>query len=190
MNLLRSFQPYPALQAELRRWILDPDFPCITEPTNFGHRPDFGECAHECRLFPPYCHGAPAELELLVPESYRNLLRVTNGFVLYCMSFFGWIHVQPTFQCHSLVSANRFWINEYKRLPEGVIHIGSRTYSWTENLGYFMTPRNQFYAFRKSGEKIAEWGSLDDLFRAELPIARELYEDTKKRLAVALRKRA
>lgn len=88
---------------------MDPDFPCITEPTNFGHRPDFGECAYECRLFPPYRHGAPAELESLVPQSYHHLLRVTNGFFLYCISFFGWTHVQPTYQCHSLVTANRFF---------------------------------------------------------------------------------
>ena len=127
-------------------------------------------------------------MESLLPESYRNFLRVTNGMFLYCMSFFGWTRVQPTFQCHSLVTANQFWINGYARLPKDVVHIGSRKYSWTENVGYFMTPQNEFYAFRKSGENTAQWGGLDALLRAELPIARELYEDTKKRLADATQK--
>lgn len=190
MNLLRSFQHYPALQAELRRWVSDPDLSCITEPTSFGHRPDFGECAHECMIFPPYRHGAPPQLESLVPKLYGSFLHVTNGLFLYCMSFYGWTHVQPTSQCHSLVTANQFWINGYKRLPEGAIHIGSRTYSWSENLGYFMTQRGEFYALTKAGEKIAEWGSLDDLFRAEIPNARDLYENTQKRLADAIRKHA
>jgi hypothetical protein len=190
MMLLRTFQAYPALQAELRRWVPAEDTPSISAPMSLGHRPEFGECAHECVLFPSYSRGAPAELERLVPEEYRQFLRLTNGLFIYCMSFFGWPRPQPTLQCHNLVTANRFWARAYKRLPDGVVHIGSRWHASDENLGYFMSAEGCIYAFTKTGGRITTWANLNDLFLEELPPARELYENGQQQLATIRRQRA
>ena len=50
-------------------------------------------------------------------------------------------------------------------------HLGGRTWSDTESVGYFLDPGGAYRCRRKNGEILGEWPSLRELLAEELPAA-------------------
>jgi hypothetical protein len=150
-----------------------------------GHNPRVGPEAYVFTVF------APAQKEWFerysererkaIPDSYRELLLVTNGCFAYDFSLFGLTPSMQGFppllardkrQCHDLSLANRSWIKEFK-IAEDQFYFGGRALSASENLGYFIGPDSLIQARRKSGDVPREWSDLTVFLREELASAAE-----------------
>ena len=114
-----------------------------------------------------------------VPEPYAAVLAALNGCFAFALALYGLppsLQPQPprgdrrALEPLDLEAANRYWANGY-RDAAGEFHLGGRTRSDTENVGYFLTTDGVYRCRRKSGEVLREWPSLRDLLAEELPAA-------------------
>jgi len=122
------------------------------------------------------------QLEIEVPSLYAEFLSEINGAFLFGMSLFGIpksmmgnppMLNRSSLQCHCLSFAVTDWVRQY-RLPFEAFHFGSRHYSSSENVGYFLND-SLIYCIRKNGEIIGQWRDLTSFLDAELA-ASENYE--------------
>ncbi len=111
-----------------------------------------------------------------IPDPYRAVLATLNGCFAYGLALYGFppsLHHRPPrpdrnlLQPLDLDAANRYWAQRYRAAP-GDFHFGGRTWTATENLGYFITPGGSFQSRRDGGDVVREWGSLRDLLAEEL----------------------
>ena len=112
-----------------------------------------------------------------VPEQYARVLASVNGCFAFGLALYG---LPPSLQERApsakhyalepldLGAANQYWSREY-RGSEGEFHFGGRTWSETENVGYFLTPDGRVRSRRKEGEVVRDWASIEDLLTDELP---------------------
>ena len=114
-----------------------------------------------------------------IPIDYLRFLAVMNGCFAYGMSLYGFtpqLESSPTLfsrtslQCHNLSIANELWIREYK-VAGPIFHFGSRHYSYTENVGYFMNETSAIRAILKSGREVGCWNDFTDFLYDELAAA-------------------
>jgi hypothetical protein len=144
------------------------------------------KCAPEYFVFTIYPPAKPDWLakrrSFEVPVEYLKFLSYANGCFAYSISFYGFTPSMeenpPTLQrrssqCHDLTTANTMWIRSYKNVGDE-IYIGSRSFSRSENLGYFMDDNGRIIAMKKNGEQIGEWFSFCEFLEHELPIAENM----------------
>jgi hypothetical protein len=79
-------------------------------------------------------------------------------------------------QCHDLATAATRWVSTY-RVPAGFFLFGSRHFSATENVGYFIDGGSRLVCARKSGEVIGEWGGFSEFLSDELQASEKLEEE-------------
>lgn len=114
-----------------------------------------------------------------VPETYAAVLGALNGCFAFGLALYGLapsLQMRPprinrhTLEPLDLEAANQYWAPNY-RGADGEFHFGGRTWSDTENVGYFVTPDGLFRSRRKTDGVLREWPSLRDLLAEELPAA-------------------
>lgn len=146
-----------------------------------GAMPWVGPEAFAFVLYPP---ARPAWLRdfghrngRAIPDYYGTVLTALNGCFAFGLALYGLPpslqegapHLDDrTLQPLDLDAANRYWAREY-RGAEGEFHIGGRTWTPTESVGYFVASTGQWRSRRTEGEVLREWPSLRDLLAEELP---------------------
>src|SRR5262249_49444020 len=119
-----------------------------------------------------------------VPIEYLRFLACTNGCFAYGFSLFGFtpsmeshppLFRKTILQCHDLTTANELWRTEYQR-SSGCLHFGSRHYSYTENVGYFMDESGGIVSHLKSGREVQRWKNFTNFLRDELSAAEAFNE--------------
>lgn len=172
--------PYEWLAKELER-LFDVQGGLNHQGTlNIGLNPKYGPCYSACVVHGPLV--GPVD-DLPIFEPYVQVLRRFNGASLHAITLYGIPEEQSNQRrCLSLISANRFWINAFRKLPPASFHFGSRTYSWDENLGYFYDTSLRVFSARKCGEIVGSWPTIEIMLRNEWDIARELEIEMRNRL--------
>ena len=119
-----------------------------------------------------------------IPQLYSNVLREVNGGFCFGMSLCGIplsMLAEPpgldrtTLQCHDLATAATRWVKEY-RLPGAWFHFGSRDFSYTETVGYFIDQASRILCVRKTGEIVGQWTDFATFLANELPASEQLEE--------------
>ncbi|HVU56229.1 MAG TPA: hypothetical protein VHD83_14290 [Puia sp.] len=113
----------------------------------------------------------------IIPDFYGRFLSAINGCFIYDLSLYGIpgsMHEKNllnrrVLQCHDLAIANHDWMLEYK-VPSGYFYFGSRSYSYSENLGYFWH-NDKIKAVRKNGKTLAEWTDFTSFLQDEIAVA-------------------
>lgn len=131
-----------------------------------------------------WIHEAEKEMEKSIPDFYQRFLTNINGCFLYDLSLFGLIQSlsRSFLQCHSLLSANQDWIQEFD-VDQSFFHFGGGTYSPAENTGYFYG-KQKIISVRKNGMILHEWHNFsdflhDELLRAETEMLKEVPKNIK-----------
>ncbi len=153
---------------------------------SIGHRPWVAPLNYAITLYPGLSHDwlerYCARFGLEVPERYAGFLAATNGAFCFNMALAGvppsMLGVPPSLdrsrlQCHDLATAATLWSSEYRRVPGGAFHFGSRHYSARENVGYFLDG-DRILSHRKNGRVVEEWGGLSEFLRDELQASEQL----------------
>ena len=151
-----------------------------------GHRPWVAPENFAITLYP----GLPTDalvryterFRLDVPPVYAGFLTAVNGAFCFGMALAGvprsMLNSTPLLdrsrlQCHDLGTAATLWVSEYRKLPAGAFHFGSRHYSPRENVGYFIAG-DRILSIRGSGRVVGEWGKLSEFLRDELLVSEAL----------------
>ncbi|GHS85135.1 hypothetical protein FACS1894103_6410 [Campylobacterota bacterium] len=116
-----------------------------------------------------------------IPHIYQNLLLQINGFFIFDISLYGLtpsiyakgLLDRKMLQCQSLDDANTQWIREFK-VSNTYFHIGGRSYSDEENIGYFIID-NKIQTILENGKIINEYKNIKDFLTEEIKIAEEMY---------------
>ncbi len=145
-----------------------------------GFNPLFGPCYVSCIIHAPMVASLA---DVPIPASYMNILRRFNGAKFHAIDFFGMLEDESNRRtCLSLTDANRFWINEYRRLPSGAFHFGGRSYNRVENAGYFLNRSLEVFSALKSGRILNKWPSIDAMLLDEYEVAKVIEVERRKRL--------
>lgn len=122
--------------------------------------------------------------KMMIPSQYQTILQRFNGAKLFAISLFGLLDDRSNQRrCLSLEHANQFWINGYKGLPSRSFHFGSRTFSYSENIGYFYNEPGEVYCANKSGKILNLWPSIEEMLRDEWKISKEIEAEMRERLS-------
>ncbi len=149
-----------------------------------AHRPWLG-CFNYALMFFPPAKKTWIKKHREIPESYQRLLLASNGVFAFGFSLFGLapsMQKKPPLldrsklQCLDLSLANCDWIKEYD-VDQRMFHFGGRHYSYTENIGYFMSEDSLICAFRKTGELHREWRNFSSFLSEELRVAEQNAQD-------------
>jgi hypothetical protein len=157
-----------------------------SDSVNIAHRPWLGSLNYTFTFFSP---AKKAWLKRFghkkVPKIYQEILLATNGLFAFDLSLYGLAPSMqqnpPTLnrskqQCLDLSFANEDWIREYN-IDQNLFHFGSRVYSYTEIIGYFMNGESKIRAYRKTGELIREWENFSAFLENELRIAEQIAKE-------------
>jgi hypothetical protein len=118
-----------------------------------------------------------------IPDAYTAVLGASNGCFAFGLALYG---LPPSLQARlrvdrraleplDLDAANRYWAADYRAPDE--FHFGGRTWSESENVGYFLAAHEVYRCRRKNGEVLREWPSLRELLAEELPAAESRERD-------------
>lgn len=144
-------------------------------------RPWVAELNYGLWLFPPvettWLDNFVERTNKPIPNLYKKLLLELNGCFVYDFSLFGLpksvyttgLLDRSTTQQFDLGTANRNWIREYDVDPD-LFHIGGRSYSYSENIGYFIDG-DTILSIRKSGEIIDTWNTLLEFLSDEIAVS-------------------
>jgi hypothetical protein len=148
---------------------------------HIGLNKKYGSGYSACVIHGPLNDAArTAEL----PSEYRDILGHFNGAKLFAISLFGILDDESNNRrCLSLADANQFWIHEYRRLPKGTFHFGSRRFSYEENIGYFYGTSQQVFSARKTGETVNTWPSIEGMLHDEWEVSKRLETERRDRLS-------
>jgi hypothetical protein len=75
-------------------------------------------------------------------------------------------------QQFDLTTANTNWIKEYD-IDQSLFHIGSRAYSYSENIGYFVDKKT-ILSIRTTGEVVNSFATVKDFFATEIEAAEQI----------------
>jgi hypothetical protein len=113
---------------------------------------------------------------LVLPESYRKVLRVLNGAWVYRLCLYG---IPPSMCADSpllnrsvrqpldIGEANISWFTRYKPAPNQ-LHFGSSPFSPDENIGYFLNSGGGIKALRVGGAVLNSWGTMREFLEDEI----------------------
>lgn len=155
--------------------------------SSIGRRPKVGTEAYAVTLYEPLPDTAIARYEELhemsIPGLYRDLLENMNGASIFNLSLYG---LPPSMaqdpplldrsgaQPLDLATANRYWRHEFSS-AEGSFHFGGSFLSLEENVGYFLETDGEIASYRKGGERVSHWSSLQEFLGAEILRSKELF---------------
>jgi hypothetical protein len=192
MDIMQQIDSYPdfldPLKEAARRYLKYPSNLKLDGVINIGHRPWVAELNYMLMLYPGvksdsldrYCRRFKVE----IPEMYANFLRQVNGAFCFGMSLCGIpssmlgnppLLDRTILQCHDLATASTKWVKEYK-VPSDFFHFGSRHFSWSANVGYFIGKDNRIRCVKGKSKIIAEWVSFKDFLTDELQASERLEE--------------
>jgi hypothetical protein len=150
-----------------------------------AHRPWVAPLNYAVSLFPPAKEAWIRKFKgKRIPDSYREVLRATNGLFAFGLSLYGLtpslqaklpLLDRSKLQCLDLGTANEGWIVGYQ-VDRSLLYFGGRHYSYTENSGYFMSAEGQVQAIRKNGKIVGQWASFSRFLRDELREAEAMEE--------------
>jgi len=135
-------------------------------------------------LFPPVNKNWLGEFEKrtgkLIPKIYEKILLQLNGCFVYDFSLFGLpksIYTKDVLgrnilQQFDLTEANLSWIKEYN-IDQSFFHIGSRAYSYSENIGYFVD-KETILSIKTTGEILNSFSTIKDFLAAEIDAAEQM----------------
>ena len=142
-----------------------------------GHRPWVSPLNYALSLFPPAKKAWIKKFKGKgIPDSYAHLLLATNGLFAFGLRLYGLppslqgnppLQDRSRLQCLDLGAANEDRIFQYE-VDRDLLYFGGREYSYTENLGYFMSTDGQIQSIRKSGEMLRRWGTFSEFLHHEL----------------------
>ena len=185
-NLISIINTYPdeylAIKKQAKKYLKNNSIIDNLETINIFHRPWIARLNWSLTIYKGadkiWFEQYEKVTHKLVPDFYKNFLSKINGCFIHDISFFGLtpsIYTKGTLdrsilQCHDLTTANKEWIKEYD-VDQSYFHFGGRSYSYSENLGYFFVD-DKIMAVRKNGNAINEWKTffeflLDEIERAE-----------------------
>jgi hypothetical protein len=157
-----------------------------SDSVQLAHRPWLGSLNYAITLFSP---AKKAWLKRFghkkIPATYQEILLATNGLFAFGFSLYGLAPSMqqnpPTqdrskHQCFDLSLANEYWIREYD-IDQHLFHFGGREFSYTENIGFFMTGESKIQAYRKTGEFLQEWESFSTFLENELCKAEQIAKE-------------
>ena len=149
---------------------------------HIAHRPWLHYLNYALTFFPPAKKTWMRDFRgKRIPVSYQRVLLATNGVFAFGLSLFGLApsmqKAQPTLdrsrlRCLDLSLANRDWLKEFD-VDQTLFHFGSREYSHSENIGYFISSDSRIHAFRRTGDLLCEWSSLRAFLSSELRVAEQ-----------------
>jgi hypothetical protein len=187
LDLLNKLQGWPQSLEPLKTSIeqMIDDRALINRGTFFlGHRPWVAPENYTFMLYARLDDSLIAlceqRLGMDIPDFYKQFLSCLNGGFCYSLDLFGFpvsmqsalpLLSRKTLQCHSLISANTFWKDEY-RISKTSFYFGSRHYTQRSNVGYFFH-NNQIKSILKSGKTINTWSNFSDFLKSELQAALE-----------------
>jgi hypothetical protein len=110
-----------------------------------------------------------------MPSLYKSVLLQMNGCFAYDFSLYGLpesmyqrnLLDRSFLQQYDLGAANMHWIYEYE-VNDRLFHIGSRAYSFEENVGYFIDGENNILSIKTNGEQIRKWNSFESFLLEEI----------------------
>lgn len=153
-----------------------------------GHQPWIGPEAYRVIIFPPAKQTWFTKYSRIhhvkFPSLIQILLRQMNGCFIHNFDLFGMpfsmLQNPPgldrsKLQCLDIGTADQLWSAEYLG-AESQFHFGSRAYSYSENVGYFLDKDGTIRALRKSGRTVGEWSELKSFFRDELAASEKVEE--------------
>jgi hypothetical protein len=123
-----------------------------------------------------------ARFGINIPESYTKFLHSLGGAFLFGMSLYG---IPPSMmgdppvldrsklQCLDLATANKHWRNEFNTDPN-FCHFGSRHFSRTEDVGYFINDSGIVLCVRCGGAIQGEWQDFSQFLKDELATSEDL----------------
>jgi len=149
-----------------------------------GHNPKIAPEYFVFTIFPP----APqdrivARRSYETPAEYLRFLKVMNGCFAYRMSLYGFGSLlldRTRLQCHDLTKANEHWCHGFQ-IRERLFHFGSRSYSISENVGYFMEAGGGVRSLLQSGREVQRWDDFASFLRDELVAAEEYHKKNEER---------
>lgn len=163
-----------------------------------SHRPRVAPEAYACVLFPSVDSGFIDRYERIqrsrdpqyvdIPVLYRNLLQRINGgsfFELHLCGAMPSMAQEPPLidrsvrQPFDLSLANENALVEYE-VPPPAFFFGVCSYSFDENVGYFLTPDDRIEAYLSGRRKIAEWADMQDFLVDELRRAESTFPEFEK----------
>ena len=135
-------------------------------------------------LFPPVDKTWFAEFnkqtDKTIPEFYQNVLSNINGCFVYDFALYGLPRTLYTegllsrriLQQYDLGRANTDWIGNYN-IDNDLFHIGGRSYSYDENIGYFLDG-DRILSIRKNGEVLNSWATMTEFLKSEIEIVEKM----------------
>ena len=145
-----------------------------------GHMPWIAPERYAVCVYPPARTSWFAKYAKLhggrILPSYRTILGRLNGCEAFGLSLYGMppsmLENPPRMsrsvrQCLDIGTANKHWARPFGCGPE-MFHIGSRHYTESENVGYFMASASRIISMRKNGEVVGEWSDFSSFLRQEL----------------------
>ena len=143
-------------------------------------------------LFPPvdnkWFEAFAEQTNLTIPKFYQDILLKMNGCFVYDFSLFGLPKTMYTtgllsrtvLQQYDLGTANTTWIHSYD-IDMSLFHIGGRTYSDEENVGYFID-NNKIVSIKENGEIVNSWTTFADFLKEEINISEQMMLKEKEEL--------
>lgn len=87
---------------------------------------------------------------------------------------------RTTLQQFDLGIANTNWKDEYK-IDKNFFHIGGNSYSYSENIGYFIDNNNTILSIRTNGQVLNTWDNFKDFLKQEIESSEKTMLDKKKK---------
>jgi hypothetical protein len=153
-EMLEQLGRWPAelapLDEAVRRWLPRSSRLSARGMMCIGHQPWVAPEGYAITLYPGltredlarYCQ----RFQLQVPPIYADFLQWTNGAFLFGMSLAGvpqsmlekGLLDRQVLQCHDLATCATSWTHEFRGVPAGAFHFGSRDWSSRAIAGYFI----------------------------------------------------
>ena len=121
-----------------------------------------------------------------IPGFFQEILSQMNGCFVYDLSLFGLpqsiyksgVLDRSQLNQFDLGAANRHWITEYS-IENTHFHFGGRSYSYDENIGYFIDHANHIVSVRQNGDIVGNWTSFNQFLKDEVSIAEQMMLEEK-----------
>jgi len=180
-------EEYISLKQQARKYLRNNSNVDKNETVNIFHRPWVAPFNWGIKLYkgapPAWIEEVSERTGKVMPDFYGRFLSFVNGAFIYDLSLYGIsssireknLLDRSTLQCHDLILANTDWIQEYK-VGNNYFHFGSRSYSYTENIGYFFAD-HKIKAIRKNGKAIKEWTDFSIFLDDEIPIVEAMMRE-------------
>ena len=166
-----------------------------------SRRPKIAPEAYACVLFSGVGPKAITRYEKLqrsignqlfeIPAIYRSVLLRLNGASLFDLSLCG----LPPSMCQDpplldrsarqpldLGTANQYWRTQYSK-DKSLFHFGGAPHTFEENVAYFLQPNGRVVALLPREKHVADWPSIEEFLRAELPRVEAQYREYEDRMA-------